>query len=143
MRARDRYRRLRVTVDAGYTLIDLAHVRLVQARFADALTVAGDAVADFRRRQDPRGVAGALNLLGQAYTGLGQPERARPALEEARALADRWGIALPRSAQVEEPGQEAPLGASVEALAHERPDAIRTGIGEQGDRDVRLTEELR
>ena len=44
MRARDRYRRLRVTVDAGYTLIDLARVRLVQAtRFADAVTVAGDA----------------------------------------------------------------------------------------------------
>ena len=94
MRARDRYRRFRVTLDAGYTLIDLARVRLVQQRFDDALTVAGEAVADFRRREDPRGVAGALNLLGQAYTGLGQPERARSALDEARALADRWGIAL-------------------------------------------------
>ena len=88
-------------------------------------------------------MAGALNLLGQAYTGLGQPERARPALDEARALAERWGVALPRSAQVDEPGQEAPLGAGVEALAHERPGAIRTGVGEQRDRDVRLAEELR
>ena len=33
VRARDRYRRSRVTIDAGYTLIDLARVRLAQLQF--------------------------------------------------------------------------------------------------------------
>jgi len=83
-----------VTLDAGYTLIDLARVRHAQGRFDDAVTVAGEALADFRRREDPRGVAGSLLRLGQAYAGLGQAERARPALEEAHALAERWGVAL-------------------------------------------------
>ena len=32
--------------------------------------------------------------LGHAYAGLGQPDRARPALDEARGLVDRWGFAL-------------------------------------------------
>ncbi|MBA3821493.1 MAG: hypothetical protein H0X17_21595, partial [Deltaproteobacteria bacterium] len=56
-----------MTLDAGYTLIDLARVRLAQGRFDDAVTVAGEALADFRRREDPRGVAGSLLRLGQAY----------------------------------------------------------------------------
>ena len=143
MRARDRFRRLRVTLDAGYTLIDLAHVRLAQERFGDAVAVAGEALADFRRREDPRGVADSLLCLGQAYAGLGQAERARPALAEARALAARWGVALRSSGQIDEPGQEPPLGAGVEALAHERPVALPAVVGEHGDRDVRLADELR
>ena len=141
--ARDRFRRLRVTLDAGFTLIDLARVRLAQGRFDDAVAVAGEALADFRRREDPRGVAGSLLCLGQAYAGLGQAERARPALDEARALAERWGFALWSSGQPEEARQEPELGPRVEALAHERAVARPTGVGEQGDRDVRVPEELR
>jgi tetratricopeptide (TPR) repeat protein len=143
VRARDRFRRLRVTLDAGYTLVDLAGVRLAQKRFGDAVAVASEALADFRRREDPRGVADSMLCLGRAYAGLGQPERARPALAEARALAERWGVALRSSAHVDEAGQEPALGAGVEALADERPVALPTGVGEQGDRDVRLADELR
>jgi predicted ATPase len=143
VRARDRFRRLRVTLDAGYTLIDLAHVRLAQERFGDAVAVAGEALADFRRREDPRGVADSMLCLGRAYAGLGQPERARPALAEAHALAERWGVALRSSGQIDEPGQEPALRAGVEALAHERPVALPTMVGEQGDGDVRLADELR
>ena len=142
VRARDRFRRFRVTLDAGYTLIDLARVRLVQQRFGEALAVAGEALADFRRREDPRGVAGALNLLGQAYTGLGQPERACSALDEARTLAERWGVALWASGQSDEPGEEAALGAGVEPLADERTVALPAVVGEQGDGHVRVAEEL-
>ena len=92
VQARDHYRRTRVNLDAGYTLIDLARVRLAQGRFDEARATAGEAVADFRRRGDPRGVAGALLCLGQAYAGLGQTERAQPVLDEARSLAAQWGF---------------------------------------------------
>jgi tetratricopeptide (TPR) repeat protein len=143
VRARDRYRRSRVTVDAGYTLIDLARVRLAQSRFVDALGVAGEALADFRRREDPRGVASALTCLGQAYAGLSQPDRARPALDEARALVERWGFALHLSGQPDESGQEPALGTGVESLADKRSRTFPAVIGEHRDRDVRLSEELR
>jgi len=143
VRARDRYRRSRVTVDAGYTLIDLTRVRLAQHDFDEALTVAGEAIADFRSREDPRGAANALWCLGQAYAGLGQPERARHALDEARALTKRWGFALWPSGQSDEPGQESAFGAGVQALADERSRAVGARVGEEGDRDVSLAEELR
>ncbi|MFP5416560.1 MAG: ATP-binding protein, partial [Actinomycetes bacterium] len=102
VRARDRYRRSRVTVDAGFTLVDLARVRLAQSRFSDALTIAGEALADFRHREDPRGVASALRCLSQAYAGLGQPDRARRTLAEACALVERWGFALHLSGQLDD-----------------------------------------
>jgi len=96
-----------VTVNAGFTLIDLARVRIAQARFADALTVAGEALADFRRREDPRGVAGALQCLGEAYAGLGQPERARSALRESRVVrnagAERSGPQDSRTKRARKP----------------------------------------
>jgi tetratricopeptide (TPR) repeat protein len=122
VRSRDRYRRSRVNIDAGFAMIDLARVRLAQRRFDDALTVAGEALADFRCREDPRGVASALMCLGQAYAGLGQPERARPALDEARALEKRWGFAPWPSRQPDEPGEEPTLGPGVEPLADEQAD---------------------
>ena len=144
VRARDRYRRSRGTVDAGYTLIDLARVRIAEARFADALSVAADAVADFRSREDPRGLAGALQCLGEAYRGLAEPGRARAALEESRAIAQRWGGALWSSGQPDETRQEPPLRPGVEPLAEER---AGTGVvvpaREQGDGDVAVGEELR
>ncbi|HEY5783303.1 MAG TPA: BTAD domain-containing putative transcriptional regulator [Microlunatus sp.] len=143
VRARDRYRRSRGTVDAGYTLIDLTRVRLAQHDFNEALTVAGEAIADFRSREDPRGTAHALWCLGQAYAGLGQPERARHALDEARALTRRWGFALWPLGQSDEPGQEPAFGAGVQALADERSRAVGARVGEEGDRDISLAEELR
>jgi predicted ATPase/DNA-binding SARP family transcriptional activator len=144
VRSRDRYRRSRVTVDAGFVLIDLARVRLAQRRFGEALAVAGEAVADFRSRQDPRGLAGALRCLGQAYEGLGEPERARSALDESHALVHRWGGgALWTSGQPDEPGQEPALGAGVEPLAGERSSTLPAVIGEHGDGDIRLSKELR
>jgi predicted ATPase/DNA-binding SARP family transcriptional activator len=143
VRARDRFRRIRAPLDAGYTLIDLARVRLAQQRFDDALTVAREALSDFRRREDPRGVAGALRCLGQAYAGVGHPERARPALDEARALAERWGVALWPSGQPDEAGEEAALGARVESLGDPGPLAVRAGVGERRDRDLGPGEELR
>ena len=146
VRSRDRYRRSRVTTDAGYVLIDLARVRLAQQRFDDALTVAGEAIADFRSREDPRGLAGALRCLGQAYDGLGQSERARSALDEFHALVDRWGGgALWTSGQPDELSQEPTLGAGVEALAEVRTEARAevTAFREQANSDVGLAEELR
>ena len=44
-------------------------------------------------REDPRGLATALVCMGRAYELLGEPGRARPPLEEALALARRWGFA--------------------------------------------------
>lgn len=141
VRARDRFRRLRVTLDAGYTLVDLARVRLAQGQFENALITAGDAVTDFRRRGDPRGVAGALRCLGEAYAGLGQPERAEPVLEEARSLAEQWGVLRP-SAQPDEPRQEPLLRTGVQALTDERPVTGGAGVGQQGDRHLASTDEL-
>ena len=92
VRARDRFRTFRAPLDAGFTLVDLARVRLTQGRAEDALAVAGEALADFRRREDPRGLAAAFVCLGHAYALLGEPRRARPPLGEALALSRRWGF---------------------------------------------------
>jgi predicted ATPase/DNA-binding SARP family transcriptional activator len=92
VRARDRFRTFRAPLDAGYTLVDLARVRLAQGRAHEALDVAGEALADFRRREDPRGLAAAFVSLGRAYALLGEYERARAPLDEALALAQRWGL---------------------------------------------------
>jgi predicted ATPase/DNA-binding SARP family transcriptional activator len=143
MRARDHYRRTRVTLDAGYTLIDLARVRLAQGRFDDARATAGEAVADFRRRGDPRGVAGALLCLGQAYAALGQSERAQPVLAEAQSLADQWGFVRP-SAQPDELRQEPLLGAGVEPLNEEGSVArLVRSKGDQAGHHLRVAEEHR
>ena len=92
VRARDHFRAFRAPLDAGFTLVDLARVRLTQGRAVEALEVAGEALADFRRREDPRGLAAAFVCLGCAYGLLGEPGRARPPLDEALALARRWGF---------------------------------------------------
>jgi tetratricopeptide (TPR) repeat protein len=143
--ARERFRRLRGDLDAGYTLIDLARVALAQRRPSDATEHATQALVDFRRRGDPRGVSGALLCLGRANGLL---------LDEALALARRWGYpvnaaeaesALARlttSARLGVGGEEPELGARVEALgAHDV--AALPGVGEQRDGDVRVAEKLR
>jgi predicted ATPase/DNA-binding SARP family transcriptional activator len=107
VRARDRFRAFRAPLDAGYTLVDLARVRLSQGRAEQALQVAGEALADFRRREDPRGLAAAFLCLGRAYELLDDRDRARPPLEEALELARRWGF-LPLAEEA-----EAALGRSV------------------------------
>jgi predicted ATPase/DNA-binding SARP family transcriptional activator len=131
VRARDRFRTFRAPFDAGYTLVDLARVRLSQGRPVDALQVAREALADFRRREDPRGVAAAFACLGRAYAQLGEHGRARPPLEEALALSRRWGFTLPESAEVDEALQESLLGPGVQALGHIRSAAVGPGVGER------------
>ncbi len=101
-RARDGFRRFRAPLDAGFTLVDLARVRLTQGRAEEALAVAGEALADFRRREDPRGLAAAFACLGRAYALLGDADRAGPPLDEALALSRRWGFTLPESQQIHE-----------------------------------------
>jgi hypothetical protein len=89
-RSRDRFRRMRGTIDAGFTLIELARVALAQSRPAIAADHAQKALADFRRRDDPRGVAAALLLLGLAASA--EPDRAPALLGEARDIARHWGF---------------------------------------------------
>ena len=93
VRAHDAMCRMRGTRYAGFTLIELARVQLAQQRPAAAAETAEHALADLRRREDARGVAGALTCLGRARAALGEPERARAHLGEAVAVAERWGFA--------------------------------------------------
>jgi predicted ATPase/DNA-binding SARP family transcriptional activator len=143
VRARDRFRRMRVTLDAGFTLIDLARVRLAQQRAQEVLEVAGDALADFRRREDPRGIGAALALLGHAYALLGERERARPLLDEALALSRRWGFTLPVSGNVDEAPQEPTLGPGVEPLAEQQSAAVVGVAREDRHGEVRVADQLR
>ena len=93
MRAHDAMRRMRGTRYAGFTLIELARVQLAQQRPGAADDTAEHALADLRRREDARGIAGALTCLGRARAALGAHERARTHLEEAVEVAERWGFA--------------------------------------------------
>ena len=86
-RSRDRFRRMRGTIDAGYTLIELARVALARERPTVAADHARTALADFRRRDDPRGIAAALLLLGLA--GSPEPDQTAALLSEAKDIARR------------------------------------------------------
>ena len=86
-RARETFRRLRGTLDAGWTLVQLAEVALALGDDEVARSAAADAVHDFRDRGDPRGLAASFAALGRAYGGLGEEERARQVLEEGLRLA--------------------------------------------------------
>jgi tetratricopeptide (TPR) repeat protein len=143
VRARDGFRRFRAPFDAGFTLVDLARVRLTQGRAGEALEVAGEALADFRRREDPRGLAAAFACLGRAYALLGERERARPPLEESVALSRRWGFTLPESRQVDEALQELALGRGVQSLAVARARAGPRRVMEERNLDAGAPEELR
>jgi tetratricopeptide (TPR) repeat protein len=90
-RARDRIRRVRGDLDAGWILVDLAGVLIAQGRPAEAIEPATQAVSDFRRRGDARGVAGAFVSLGRAQARAGDRERGQALLSEARELSRRWG----------------------------------------------------
>jgi predicted ATPase len=91
-RAHDAMRRMRGTRYAGFTLIELARVQLAQQRPAAAAETAEHALGDLRRREDARGIAGALTCLGRARAALGELERARAHLDEAVEIAERWGF---------------------------------------------------
>ncbi|WP_053227431.1 ATP-binding protein [Solirubrobacter soli] len=93
VRAHDAMRRMRGTRYAGFTLIELARVQLAQRRPDAAAETAAHALADLRRREDSRGIAGALTCLGRARAALGESDQARAHLEEAVAIAERWGFA--------------------------------------------------
>ena len=93
VRAHDAMRHMRGTRYAGFTLIELARVQLAQQRPEAAAETAEHALADLRRREDARGIAGALTCLGRARAALGEHERAREHLEEAVEVAERWGFA--------------------------------------------------
>jgi tetratricopeptide (TPR) repeat protein len=90
--AHDGLRRMRGTRYAGFTLIDLARVKLAQQQPHEALTLAAQAREDFARREDPRGLAASAICAGRARLMLGETEPARRQLDEARALCDRWGF---------------------------------------------------
>jgi non-specific serine/threonine protein kinase len=89
--ARDRMRQLRGVLDAGWVNVELSRVMLAQGRARDAIEPATDAVADFRRRGDARGMAGAFVCLGRARAALGEADQARAVLDEASELSRRWG----------------------------------------------------
>ena len=88
-----RFRRMRGTLDAGYTLIDLARVRLAQHRLADVVALVAEALADFRK---PRGSArrGGSPELPRAGVRGPRPARARApragrGARDCRALGGR------------------------------------------------------
>lgn len=90
-RSRDLYRELRGDLDAGWTLVLLAKVALDAGHVEEAAAAARDAIADFRLRGDPRGVASACVVRGRTYLELGDRERGQELLLEARGLAREWG----------------------------------------------------
>ena len=90
-KARDGLRRMRGTLDAGFTIVDLARLKLVKDRPQEVVALVAEALADFRRREDPRGLAACYLLGGRAQIALGDGARGRALLTDARELAERWG----------------------------------------------------
>ena len=99
-RSRDGYFEMRGTPQAGWTHIHLAHVQLALGLLADAEGSARRAIEECQSRHDPRGLAAAYTCLGRARTIQGDLDHARPLLEEAAALARRWGYG-PEAAEAE------------------------------------------
>jgi predicted ATPase len=89
-RSRDLYRELRGSLDAGWTLVVLAEVALASGEVDEAAEAANDAVADFRARGDPRGLAAAFVLLGRTYAARRDARYANELFVEARELAREW-----------------------------------------------------
>jgi predicted ATPase/DNA-binding SARP family transcriptional activator len=90
-RSRDGYLEMRGSPQAGWAHIPLAHVQLALDLLAEAEASARGAIDEFQSRQDPRGLAAAYTCLGRARALRGDLDHARPLLEEAAALARRWG----------------------------------------------------
>lgn len=103
-RSRDLYRELRGNLDAGWALVRLASVALVAGQLREATAAAGDAVEDFRARDDRRGLAAAFVLLGRIYATQNESDRAHALLREAAELAAEWEY------PVELAGAQAALG---------------------------------
>jgi predicted ATPase/DNA-binding SARP family transcriptional activator len=99
-RSRDGYLELRGHPQAGWTHIHLAHVQLALDLLTEAEASARTAIDEFQSRHDPRGLAAAYTCLGRARTLQGDLDHARPLLEEAAALARRWGYG-PEAAEAE------------------------------------------
>ena len=92
--SRDRYRELRGTLDAGWTLVLLAQAALRKGDLQSAEAAASDAVRDFRIRDDQRGVVASLACLGQVHVARGEPGRGRTALAEAVRLSETYGYGV-------------------------------------------------
>jgi tetratricopeptide (TPR) repeat protein len=91
VRARQMFRTLRGTLDAGWTLVQLAEVALALGDHAIARSAGTDAVGDFRARGDARGVAASFAVLGRVYRALGDDQRAERLLTEGLRLARSHG----------------------------------------------------
>jgi predicted ATPase/DNA-binding SARP family transcriptional activator len=89
-RSRDHYRELRGNLDAGWALVRLADVALAAGQLREAAAAAGDAVADFRARDDRRGLTAAFVVLGEIYAAQNEPHRAQALLHEAAQVAGEW-----------------------------------------------------
>ena len=89
--ARDLYRSYRGNLDAGWTLVSLAEVALAAGELAESTTAASEAVEDFRRRGDPKGLAAAFLVSARALIAREDRARACELLHETRELAGRWG----------------------------------------------------
>jgi tetratricopeptide (TPR) repeat protein len=96
VRAVEGYRQVRKPLDAGWSLVELTRVELAAGRVEEAQRWASDAVRDFRRRGDPRGLAAAFTCLGRAHAGRKEETRARLFLDEALEIARRWEYRLER-----------------------------------------------
>ena len=105
----------------GRLLLQIARAETVQGKAGDAVAHALEAESIFDERDDLRGLATALRIVGNAYTYLGQLEEAAAALRRGLDLAQRVG-------SVEEVGGclinlglvELKRGALTKAIAYDR-----------------------
>lgn len=92
--SRDRYRELRGSVDAGWTLVLLARAALIKSDLPLAYSAASDAVRDFRMRGDQRGVVASLACFGRVHIASGDPAHAHTLLAEALRLSQTHGYGV-------------------------------------------------
>lgn len=84
------FRRIRGT-HAGWVLVYLSETSLARGDTTAAIRWANQAVADFREREDARGLAAAFVRLARAYGELAETARAAALLREAADIAARFG----------------------------------------------------
>ena len=92
--SRDRYRALRGTLDAGWTLVLLAQAALRMGDLQGAEAAASASVHDFRIRGDQRGVVASLACLGRVRIAGGDSAHAHTLLSEAVRLSETSGYAV-------------------------------------------------
>src|SRR5207249_10570074 len=75
----------------GRLLLQIARAETVQGKAGDAVAHALEAESIFEERDDLRGLATALRIVGNAYTYLGQLDEAALALRRGLDMAQRLG----------------------------------------------------